>query len=791
MRRFRPIAAVVSACPRFAGHPRGWLVYLLLGGLLAVLTPVLATRSALLELLSWVTLQGICALAVLNAVSRYGLADLRPWRLIRLALVLSWVSTAVGWGIGWVWLKIPLLMTLYNVGTLISYLVSLAALVALSTRGAGARGTALLDAGIITVGVAMPIWSLVIKPALDRSAHTGVDMPFVLLLPVIDLFIIGLMTRLTLDNGRAPWLALLNLAYLSVFAADSIYLLDQTEGRDYGVASTIGWLGWSVLVAVSAMHPSMADARRLRAGAVSSRARVTVFLGLALLSPLTSILGQWFFFGTTFRPRDAFGIIGLTVVLAVLLVARLSIVARLAEEHAEELGTALRRQEVLQRSLSHNALHDPLTGLANRTLLGQSLQHAIIPSMALPGLRPPALLLLDLDGFKDVNDSFGHPVGDELLTHVAARLQDVAGGAGHTLARLGGDEFALVLPDAAVGDAVAVAERILTALRAPYLLDGHELHLTTSIGVLAGLPTATPSEALRDADLALYAAKNAGKNQYAMFTSALREDRLERTRLTIGLRRALAGGELVLNYQPVVDLASGDIRKVEALLRWNPTGSRPVPPDVFIPIAEESGLIVPIGTWVLEQACRDAGRWYERHGVSVTVNVSGRQLREPDFAETVLDILARHGLPEQALVLEITESMLLATTPAETARIIAALATLREHGVRVALDDFGTGYSSLSYLRTLPVDILKIDKSFLPPSGHADHHQMRAFTKAILELSASLGLNVIVEGVETPEQAALLQQMGCPQAQGYLFSPPVAALQVDGLLAVTPWQQVA
>ncbi|MFC6582001.1 EAL domain-containing protein [Planomonospora parontospora] len=238
-------------------------------------------------------------------------------------------------------------------------------------------------------------------------------------------------------------------------------------------------------------------------------------------------------------------------------------------------------------------------------------------------------------------------------------------------------------------------------------------------------------------------------------------------------------------------MTTGTTHALEALLRWTPHHRPPHPPDVFIPIAENTGLITDLGHWALNQAITDATPWHQRHGTALTVNISGRQLRDPAFPHTVLDTLARHHLPPHALILEITESTLLATTPAETHRITTLLTDLRTHGIRIALDDFGTGYSSLAYLRTLPVDILKIDRSFTTPPTAADHPQTRAFTKAILELSASLGLDTIVEGVETPDQAALLRQLGAPHAQGYLFSPPVPAPRIDELLHTTPWQHVA
>ncbi|MBG0828897.1 GGDEF domain-containing protein [Planomonospora sp. ID67723] len=773
---------------RQAIHPRAWLGFLLLGSVLTAIASVVTERLPRVEVLCWGLGQGASALAVFAGTRRHGLARSRPWRLMRLAVVVAWAATTLGWGVGGVWLGNSELLELYRVGTLTAYGLSLTALISLSVQTNGSRLAGLLDGGIISVGVAMPLWTFLIAPAIDHSGRLSTAFVFALAPPVIDLFAFGVITRMILDSGRAPWLRLLSVSYLALFVADGAYLLDQVAGRPAGPLTTIGWLGWSVLTGAVALHPSMVGAGRTRPAAVSGRNRVLIFLALALLSPAVSILGGW-------RQSDVSShsdlvVAVLTLLLAVLLVLRLSVVAGIAETQAADLRDALHQQDVLQRSLSHRASHDPLTGLGNRILLGEALQGAIADHAAHPDTPAPALLLLDLDGFKDVNDTYGHPVGDELLTVVARRLRDLTAD-GQVLARLGGDEFAILLPGAGPGTATAAAERVLAAIRVPYTLDGRELYVTTSIGVLAEASLTTASDALRDADLALYAAKAAGKNQIAVFDYTLRAERLHHAEIAADLRQALARNEFSLAYQPVVDLASGAIYAVEALLRWTPAGGRPVPPDVFVPVAEDTGLIVEIGRWALERACADARRWHERYGIAVTVNVSGRQLRERTFRDTVLEVLVRSQLPRNALTLEVTESMLLATSPAETQRIVEVLADLRTHGVRIALDDFGTGYSSLSYLRTLPVDILKIDRSFTAPLTNTDHRQARAFTKAIVELAASLDLATVVEGVESREQAGVLQQMGCPLAQGYLFSPPISPREVDDLLRVTPWRHAA
>ncbi|GAT69968.1 protein gmr [Planomonospora sphaerica] len=787
--------AVARTGSRLACHPRAWLVFLVLGGPVAVAVPFAAGASPVVETLTWVLLPGASALAVLTGMRRNGLTGSRPWRLIGAGLLITLLMSALGWGVGWVWLRSPLLLGVYQVGTLAAYGLALVALVMLSLRASGPRWAALLDAGTITVGVAMPLWTLLIGPVADRAAHIDTDLVFALALPVVDLFILGLVIRLALDSGRVPGLSLLGASYAAMFFSDVVYLLNQTSNEVYGAVSTACWLGWAVLTGAAMLHPSMAAANRTQEPVPFTRARLAAVLALALaltlVSPLVSVVVPMVTgAGPAAGAHGGSSVTLLTVLLAVLLVLRLSTVVCVSVAQAADLRVALHRQDVLQRSLSHRASHDPLTGLGNRTLLGEALHTVIASHAAAPDAPHPALLLLDLDAFKDVNDTYGHPVGDEVLTVVAQRLRELVASE-RILARLGGDEFAILLPRAETGEAMAVAQRMLETVRAPYLLDGRELYLTTSIGVLTGTAIATASDALRDADLALYAAKAAGKNQITVFDGELRARRLHHAEIAVGLRQALAREEFTLAYQPVVDLTSGTIYAVEALLRWTPAGGRPIPPDVFIPVAEDTGLIVEIGRWVLNQACADAQRWHERYGIAVTVNVSGRQLRERAFRDTVLDVLARYALPENALTLEVTESMLLATTAAETRRIVELLAELRTHGVRIALDDFGTGYSSLAYLRTLPVDILKIDRSFTAPLTDTDPHQARAFTKAIVELSASLGLSTVVEGVESREQAAVLQQMGCPLAQGYLFSQPAPARAIDDMLQVAPSKTAA
>jgi EAL domain-containing protein (putative c-di-GMP-specific phosphodiesterase class I) len=313
-------------------------------------------------------------------------------------------------------------------------------------------------------------------------------------------------------------------------------------------------------------------------------------------------------------------------------------------------------------------------------------------------------------------------------------------------------------------------------VRPAYRTGEAEVALSATAGLLDLTESATATDALRDADLALTAAKEIGKNQLVTFRAELRAERVRRSELAAGLRRALAGGELSVHYQPVVDLADGRMSAVEALVRWFGPDGRAIPPMEFVPVAEETGLIVAVGEYVLRRACADARPWYERYGVAVTVNVSGHQLREPGFVETVLAVLDETGLPGKALVLELTETVMITDIEATQ-----ALEQLRTHGVRVAIDDFGTGYSSLSYLVKLPVDFLKIDRAFTSPSPQpAAHHW--AFVRAILDLADSLRLVTIAEGVENEPQAHTLRNLGCPLAQGFLYSRPVPAAAIAELL---------
>ena len=443
---------------------------------------------------------------------------------------------------------------------------------------------------------------------------------------------------------------------------------------------------------------------------------------------------------------------------------------------------ALRMVEEKTRQLRHQALHDALTGLPNRALIMDRAEQMLIharrersggeASGRGSGIDVSAMFI-DLDGFKGVNDTFGHPVGDELLRVVATRISGVLRET-DTIGRLGGDEFVVLVQ----GGADMVAKRILTVLREPFQIGtGNPVTITTSIGIATGDREAA-RDLLRDADIALYEAKGAGRNRIAEFRHEMHIAAHDRLALGNDLRGALARRELFLVYQPILDLESGEVTAAEALLRWQHATRGLVPPTEFIALAEDSGVIVDIGEWVLETACEQAAQWTAAGWpIKMSVNVSARQLDDPGLLRAVRHALNRSGLDPDQLVLEITETALM--RDAETAADV--LGQLTASGVHIAIDDFGTGYSSLAYLQQFPVDSLKIDRTFIATSSHSPESD--ALIQTLVQLGRSLGLRTVAEGVEDMAQLARLQELGCDRGQGYLFAPPLEVAALERFLA--------
>jgi len=430
----------------------------------------------------------------------------------------------------------------------------------------------------------------------------------------------------------------------------------------------------------------------------------------------------------------------------------------------------------LSHRMSYLAQHDSLTDLPNRGLLHDRLHHAI--SLAHRRRKKMALLFLDIDRFKHVNDSLGHEIGDRLLQSVARRLLFCVRRS-DTVSRQGGDEFVILLSEVTQPqDAAVAAQKMLQALNATHCINGHELRVTSSIGIVVYPDDGTQADVLlKHADFAMYHAKEQGRNNYQFFEPNLNVRALERQVLESGLRRAIDSGELVLHYQPKVDLRSGSIAGAEAFVRWRHPERGLILPSQFVPIAESCGTIVPIGRWVLREACRQARAW-QTSGIGplrIAINVSATEVRDREFLPCVRETLAATGLAPHDLELELKETVLMQDAPFA----LNVLGSLRDLDVQVALDDFGTGYSSLSNLKQFPIDILKIDQSFVreltTDSG------TNSIVSAVIGMGKNLGMQVVAEGVESHEQLTCLQQLACPQGQGFYFSEPLTATQFTGL----------
>jgi diguanylate cyclase (GGDEF)-like protein/PAS domain S-box-containing protein len=426
-----------------------------------------------------------------------------------------------------------------------------------------------------------------------------------------------------------------------------------------------------------------------------------------------------------------------------------------------------------EEKLAHQALHDPLTGLPNRLLLVDRLRNAIARGLRHDG-PPPVVMFLDLDRFKLVNDSLGHGAGDELLTCVADRLRSVLR-VSDTLSRFGGDEFVILCEGMASQEAVmALAERAMTVIDEPFVINGERFHIGVSIGVaFVDDDGPSPEELLGDADYAMYLAKaRSGQGRVQLFDQATRAVARQRVHTETALARALERDELVVFYQPIVETATRRWVGVEALLRWQHPTRGLLAPAAFLDVAEQTGLIVPIGAWVLSEACTQVQRWNtllpDDEHLAVSVNLSGRQLTEPDLAKTIAASLRQADIDPHALrlVLEVTETLL----PADEDEARLRLVELHELGIQLAIDDFGTGYSSLRYVRDLPISTIKIDRSFVSGLGQSDHDE--AIVNAVTQLARTLGLRVVAEGVESEAQFAFLSRVGCDYSQGYLFGRP-------------------
>ena len=445
-------------------------------------------------------------------------------------------------------------------------------------------------------------------------------------------------------------------------------------------------------------------------------------------------------------------------------------------EHGVVLNTRdLQERKALEQKLTFQAFHDPLTRLANRSLFRERVEHALERRQS----GDTAVLFIDLDNFKTINDSLGHAAGDHVLVETAHRLRSTLR-AEDTAARLGGDEFAVLLEDADVTTSARIAERIRSSIGVPFWVVGQEVYISASIGIATREPGDTATELLRNADVAMYTAKSKGKARFEIFEAKMHDAVVARLGMEAELRRAIDRREFVVHYQPIVKLDTSEVIGAEALVRWQHPTRGLVPPMEFIPLAEETGLIVPLGGWILREACRQLAEWQRlRAGGKpfvMNVNLSSRQLVRDAIADEVAAAVDESGIRASWLVLEVTETVLMAD-PLVAA---TALGHIRDLGVRVALDDFGSGYSSLSHLRRFPIDIVKIDKSFV--DDVANDGTESAIARSIIDLGRAMQIETVAEGIELDEQAEVLRSLGCEFGQGYFFARPMAASGWTGLL---------
>ncbi|MFP5348202.1 MAG: putative bifunctional diguanylate cyclase/phosphodiesterase [Actinomycetes bacterium] len=644
---------------------------------------------------------------------------------------------------------IPDLFTLCGYGFFL-----LAILGWLAARRGRRDWSSLSDALIVGLGAALAAWSAFIVPALQLPGLSAVHRVLFASYPVFDAVLLAVLLQMVFTQTRHNTaFNLFMLAMVGFFVGDVAYAaVDSGVGSLQRPVIDLPYFFAFGAVAAAALHPSMHSMAERDHRERSTRwdAMRTVIIAVSVLAvSVTPVLVP------VRSTTDLAGRLVLSGAVVLAVVVRMHYaINRLADSEAAAM---------------HQARHDSLTSLPNRAALVECLDGAWSR-----GSDPVTVLFLDLDGFKLVNDSYGHELGDELLAQVARRLSGALAPR-EMMARLGGDEF-VVLTRVDTDAAVRVAERLLACLSHPFTLGVGELFLSASVGIATldrhSRPV-TGEDLVRDADIAMYEAKTKGRGRIAVFDASLRERVQRRISTEMALRYAVERDELELLYQPLVALSDGAVVGYEALLRWNHPERGQVSPAEFIPVAEETGLIVPMGEWAIREALRQLARWHDQgHHVHVSVNVSARQLGARSLVGTVAAALAESGVPGQALWLELTESALVEDP--ETA--LQTLTDITALGVRVAIDDFGTGYSSLGYLKRFPVSIVKIDREFVRDLSRVGHDA--AIVRAVVAIGEALGTRVVAEGVERAEQARALTAIGCDMAQGWLYGRPQPASAV-------------
>jgi diguanylate cyclase (GGDEF)-like protein len=689
----------------------------------------------------WAAVGALSVGAILLGVRRHRPRPGRGWYF--LASAVATATVAAGASRLFAPLPVPAMVV---IGALHVAIVPLTftALVCLARSGNPTRDrAALVDALTVTLSLVLLAWVALIRPELPHA--TPLDLVVAVVRTLAAALVLALVLRLFLSRRRTVAIALLTTGAAGALAADLVATV-ASVGTGPREAAVVGGLVFYAAWGAAALHPSMA---RLAPSHERLERRIS--------------LRRWFIMAAT-------SLVGPAVLVAQAATGRVADVELVAAVWSGiillNLASVTDAANAHGRSLSHRERHDTLTGLLNRGLFAHRLRAALARRRT--GGDPIGVMIIDLDEFTLLNDTLGHSVGDEILVTAARRLSRVIADR-DLAARFGGDEFA-VLVAAPVGPAAleAYAARVGAALAEPILYDGRPITVTASIGVAWSGADGAGDDLLTRAGLALRAARSSGRGRYRSYSADVHGPMVERIRLRGALTKAVEEHAFTVRYQPIVVLASGATVGFEALVRWTEPDRGPVEPVEFIALAEEVGLIEPIGEWVLRSAVAAAAHWHraDPRAPYVSVNVSAHQVRVPGFAARVNRELTQAGLPPGNLMLELTESVLLR----EDDTVWAELAMLRDNGVRLALDDFGTGYSSLSYLVQTPIDVIKIDKSFIHSLSAP---RQRVIVDGVVRLAATLGLRVVAEGIESAADRDLLGEMGCPYGQGYLYSIPL------------------
>jgi diguanylate cyclase (GGDEF)-like protein len=706
------------------------------------------------------------AIAVLLAVRLHRPPRMRPWIVLGLGMLLMSFGD-------WTWTVLERVFEVEPFPSLadVFYLSGVALLVVgvmgmLRGRMPAGDRAGMLDALMLATAFGVLSWMWVMGPMVAAGGSV-IEVGVALAYPIADVALLGALARHTLAPvERTVTDRALVIATACLLVGDlGFAYLTQLGTYESGAIIDVAFLVAAACYAAAALHPSMRTlSATVRVDDTALGIRRMAILGTAALATPALLLVET----TLGQQVDIVAVSVGTVVLFLLVLARLFLVVT-------DLRRTLMERQRLEAELKRQALHDPLTGLANRRLFGERLAHALTRRR-----ERVAVLFVDLDDFKTINDTMGHAAGDQLLSVTASRLSRAVR-AHDTAARLGGDEFALLLEDSPdVRSAGAVAERLLAALAEPLEIAERRVSIRGSIGISLGVAGSTDAEELmREADIAMYLAKGQGKGRYAVFEAGMHQAVSRGFQLRAGLEQALVKRQFTLHFQPIVQLLTGRPVGVEALLRWQHPERGLLPPVEFVPLAEATGLIQPIGRWVIEEASRTLTRLTATpHGADLfmSINVSPIQLADPELVPAVEAALTHHGIEPSRIVLELTE------TSAPDPRAAAdAMGRLHGLGVRLAIDDFGSGYSSLGHLGELPVDIVKLDRAFIEGLTAGDRSE--ALASGIIQLGRQLGLQVVAEGIERHDQLVSLRALGCELGQGHHLAPPLPETELIELLA--------